>query len=224
MYRRAHCVFHDEYLLGVRLRRLDAFKHVGMIDDANVLLVRPDSRRFARLRAERVSRRAIEEPVDAGGYDKPTFYAENEYSIVPEFASHALLLSRHGRGIGLLVMERRVPRGRYRWDANAERYALTSEETRGTTWAVVHVWLLPSARGRGFATRLVEMGLQGFAVEPGEEAWLTPFTEGGFSLFRRIAPAGFWAAGNEYPRGDSFPRPFITSRRVAGIPMDHDRG
>src|SRR5690242_16433095 len=104
---RAHRVQHDEYLNGVKLRQIDRFEHVGVIGSHHVLLVRPDSDLFSRRRTERLARRAIREPVFEGGYDNPTFYADNRYYIVPELQTHALVVEHDNRGIALAVIERR---------------------------------------------------------------------------------------------------------------------
>ncbi len=207
-FRRRHLIYHDEHFNGVRLRRLELFERVGSIGSADVLLVRPKSMRFARLRTERVARRAIEEPVFEGGYDKPTFYAENPYQIVPEHCSHALVVAQDCRGVGLLVFERRERRARYTWRENEAKYVLDIEHAAGPAWTVVHIWLLPSMRGNHIASQLLHLAFAGFGVSPDNAAWLSPFTPDGFRLLRRFAPEEFWAAGDEPPQSHVFPRPF----------------
>jgi len=208
--RRKHLIHHDEHRNGVRLRRLDLFERVGGIDGAQVLLVRPESARFVRHRTERVARRAIEEPPFEGDYDKPTFYAEDRYQIVPEHFAHALVLAQGSRGVGLTVLERRERCARYEWLAEQDEYRACEEPAAGPSWAVMHVWVHPSMRGQHVASRLLTMAFSGFRMTPEETAWLTPFTPGGFRLLRRFCPEFFLAAGHEPPQFDSFPRPFAS--------------
>jgi GNAT superfamily N-acetyltransferase len=208
MFRRLHLVFHDEHLNGVKLRRLEQFERVGSIDGLDVLLIRPDSTRFSRLRAERVSRRAIAEPLEEGGYDKPMFYAESVYQIVPEHAAHALILAREARGVGMLVFERRYRAARYHWESATHRYAIHDDSKAGPTWAFVHIWLLPSLRGKNIGLRLVKFATEGIPVAAESIAWLTPFTSRGFALVRRFSPESVWAAGHETPGEDTYALPF----------------
>lgn len=216
LFDRLHCVQHDEHGSGVRLRHLDRFEHVGAIRSFRILLVRPDSGLFARRRAERVSRRAIREPINEGGYDKPTFYAEDVYQIVPEMHSHALLLASDARGVGLVVIERRERSAWFRWSELDQGYRLDSEESGAPSWSVVHVWLLPTLRRRGLATELLEHAFRGFRVDPPAAGWLPPFTSRGFRLLRHFTPFGFWHSGYTPPAGDSFSRPFEGSAPAAG--------
>ena len=205
---RAHLVQHDEHLHGVRLRRTQRFEQVGVIGSYQVLLVRPDSDLFSRRRAERIARRAIREPVFEGGYDNPTFYAENPYYIVPEMQTHAMVAEYGRRGIALLVIERRDRDAWFRWSEQDKGYALASRASAGVSWSIAHVWLLPAFRGQGLATRLLEMAFRGFSLDPSDVGWLTPFTRGGFRLVRHFSPAGFWHAGREPTMVDAFERPF----------------
>jgi hypothetical protein len=205
---RAHIIYHDEHIHGVRLRRLELFEQVAQVQSHEILLVRPESHRFARLRAERVSRRAIEEPIDSGGYDKPTFYAENPYRVVHELHSHALILARNSRGCGLLVIERRDRDAWYGWEPSADRYRLESTSSAGAAWSIVHIWLLPSLRGQHLATALLDLALKGFGIARQDIGWHPPFTPNGFLLLRRFAPESFWASGDVARQPDQFPHPF----------------
>lgn len=205
---RAHGVRHDEHLNGVRLRRLDRFERVGAIGAFQILLVRPDSDLFSRRRAERVSRRAIREPLFEGGYDKPTFYAENRYQIVPEMQSHALLAESRLRGVALVVIERRDRDAWFAWSDAEEKYVLASRQSAGVYWSLAHIWVLPAFRREGLATRLLEMAFRGFSMSPSTAGWLTPFSNGGYRLVRHFSPDGFWHAGGESAAVDSFARPF----------------
>jgi hypothetical protein len=210
-FERRHVIYHDEHFNGVRLRRGDSFELVGRIDGAELYLVRPESPRFPRLRAERLSRRAIDEPVAEGGYDKPTFYAEDRYQIVPQHHTHALVLAQASRGVGLLVFERRERQARYDWEEAESHYVLAVGIPAGGAWTLVHIWLLPSLRQKGLATRMIKMVLSGLRTEPTAIVWQTPLTAAGFGLVRYFAPQFFWAAGDTPPQPDTFDRPFDTS-------------
>jgi GNAT superfamily N-acetyltransferase len=205
---RIHQVHHDEHFHGVRLRRLDRFERISAIGSLRVFIVRPNSQIFARRRAERVSRRAISEPVGEGGYDKPTFYADDVYQIVPEMRTHAILIASELRGIGLVVVERRERDAWYEWSDQRERYELIDGSGVGGAWCIAHVWVLPTFRRQGIARRLLEITFDGFYQDPSESGWVTPFTAHGFALVRRFAPTGFWHAGYAARQPDASERPF----------------
>jgi hypothetical protein len=173
---RAHAVHHDEHYHGVRLRRPEVFDQVGQLGADPAFLIRPDSSRFARLRTERVSRRAIREPLFEGGYDRPTFCAEDRYQIVPELHTHALVVAHERRGVGLLVMERRERDAGYVWSEGEAAYIPETEQSGGGSWSIAHIWILPSLRGRHLASRLIAMALTGFGVSADDLGWVTPFT------------------------------------------------
>ena len=163
---RLHRVRHDEHRNGVRLRTLNRFESVGTLGSCQVLLVRPDSDIFARRRTERVARRAVREPIFEGGYDTPTYYADNVYQIVPEMHSHALLVANDRRGVGLAVIERRSREAWYDWCAPDGAYQMATQDGAGVSWAIVHVWILPACRCRGLATQLLEFAFRGFGLDP----------------------------------------------------------
>jgi len=96
---RPTAVLEDEATWGCRLRRVDLFETIGRIGELTALLVRPGSSAFSRRRAERVSRLAIREPSESGGFDSPTFYADDLYQHVPSLQTHALVGSLEGRGV-----------------------------------------------------------------------------------------------------------------------------
>lgn len=213
---REHRIFHDEHFSGVRLRHLDRFEAIGNVGPHQVLLIRPESDLFARRRAERVSRRSIQEDLGEGGYDKPTFYAEDVYQIVPEMQSHALIATNLTRGIGLVVIERRERAAWFEWSEDERAYMRASDEHGGTSWAIVHAWVLSEFRGQGLAKSILNIALEGFGIEAKAAGWLTPFTSAGFGLVRHFTPSGFWAAGYKPPAGDSFLRPFVQHSQAAG--------
>jgi GNAT superfamily N-acetyltransferase len=208
---REHKVYHDEHFFGVRLRQLDRFECVGKIGNHKIFLIRPDSDPFARRRAERVSRRAIQEEIGEGGYDKPTFYADNPYQIVPAMQSHALLATCETRGVALLVIERRPRAAWFGWSEVEQAYLRKRKKAGGTAWSVAHVWVLPKFRRAGLGSAIIQNAFQGFNVEANSVGWLTPFTKAGFSLVRHFAPAGFWAAGYMPDAHDRYDRPFQPS-------------
>ena len=199
---------HSEHVSGVGLGRIEKYEHVGALGAFRILLVRPDDDSFTRRRAERVSRRAIREPVREGGYDAPTFFADDPYSIVPELQSHAVLIADGSCGVGLAVFERRQREIWYEWSESAEVYQLTSTSGAGVAWSIVHVWLLGSLRGRGLGVELLRICFEGFATEPSSGGWYTPFSQNGGRLVRRFAPSGFWYAGDAPLLLEDLPRPF----------------
>lgn len=214
--RRHHAVHHDEFRYGVRLRRLDRFEHVGRIDSLDVLLVRPDSDIFARRRAERVARRSIREPLGEGGYDSPTYFAEDPYQVVPSLAAHVLILAQGSRGIGILLSERRLTDARYDWSEAEKGYVRTEMADASMRWSIAHIWIMSSYRRRGLGQRLLEMALAGLGTDGTRALWVTPFSAGGHALVRKFAGLAFWHAGDPPPHETSYVPPFRSPNSLAG--------
>jgi ribosomal protein S18 acetylase RimI-like enzyme len=194
---RRHLIAHDEFLHGVRVRASHSYEVVRSGVEYSILLVRPSSPLWQRMRAERVSRRSIREPLWEGGYDKPTYYAEPEPEEMLLFP-HTLLLCRGKRAVGILVLEARPIRSFLRWSGEVELV----EETVSTgeiRWTVTHAWVLPTLRQRGFATALVHTAAAGVATNIGSLGWMPPFTTAGLRLVRRVAPDGAFVASHAIP-------------------------
>ena len=214
--RRALRIRADEQENGVRLRRIREFEQVGSVGEDAVLLVRPDSSLFARRRAERLSRRAVREPLGAGGYDVPQFWAESEHQIVPQLHSHALLLAQACRAVGMIVVERRALAGRLEWSIEQKKYgAIIDDATSARSWTIVHVWLLERLRGKQIAERMLDLVFDGFGTSATEVGWLPPFSAGGKRMLERRALSTLRIAATLAPTdAGTFTRPFSDGREV----------
>jgi hypothetical protein len=205
--RRQHTVRHDEWLQGVRLRRVDRFERVGAAGTVDILLVRPSSPESIRLRAERVSRRAVREPLEEGGYDKPLYYA-NGVDSPPELRAHVLLLASAGRCVGTLVLEVRPVDGYYVWGPDRSRVDLASVLNDEPRWSVVHVWVLASMRKRGLARVLIDSAVRGVGQPADTLGWMSPYSNAGFGLMKRVTVRGFHRAVTDLPMSNQLPSPF----------------
>jgi GNAT superfamily N-acetyltransferase len=209
--RREHVIRHYEWEHGVRLRRLQEFEAVGEVDGSKALLVRPDSRRFLRRQAERVSRRSIREPLGQGAYDQPVYYAEPP-GAVPELHEHAVLLASGGCAVAILVLERRHLIQRYRWTARP-RFELAEHLPEPVRWTIAHVWVLPALRGHGLGRGLVRLAAEGVSETPDTIGWLSPFTRSGKRLMASVTSDGFHrACGQEVPPLEEVAPPFPRHR------------
>jgi GNAT superfamily N-acetyltransferase len=171
---------------------------MGEVDGSLLLLARPTSSSYARRRAERVARRAIREPLGDGKYDWPTYYAEGLDSP-PDLQAHAVLLHRGGYGVGIVVLERRPVVEYYKWLAR-QTFELAHRLDEGTVrWTMVHVWLLPSLRGKGIATALTRAVIAATGESADTIGWLSPFTNAGRRLVARVTASGFHRALCDLP-------------------------
>lgn len=206
--RHAHVIAHHEWEHGVRLRHTAQFELVGNAQEFDLLLVRPFSSKYARSRAERISRRSIREPVSEGGYDKPLYFAHcSPLVLLP----HAVLLVRAGYAVGIAVLERRPIMELYRW-TNRPHFELVQRIPNTVRWAIVHAWLLPSLRGRGVGTEFVRQTITGVRETPDTVGWLSPYTPAGLRLIARLTMIGFHRAVSDLPSWERVERPFDRNR------------
>jgi hypothetical protein len=210
--RRKHIIRHYEWEHGVRLRRLKDFEEIAEVGGLKAILVRPTSSLFLRRQAERVSRRSIREPLLEGGYDKPPYYAETPDSP-PALHAHAVLLTKEGHAVGILVLERRLLIEKYRW-TEQPHFELAEKIPKVVRWTIVHAWVLPGLRGRGLGAGLARLAAEGVGETPDTIGWLSPFTDAGYCLAARVSSEGFHRAWNgKLPPLKRVPPPFPTRWR-----------
>lgn len=194
-----HALAHSRVACGVAFRTRDGFEEVGAAAGLRFFLVSPRSAPIQRQRAERLSRSAAKKPVDLGGYDLPPYFADNPYQTPAILAPHVLLAAHDRHLVAMTVFEWRALGQLYRWSATDGGYKQAEDHLAMDRWAVIHIWVIPSFRGRGLGRELVTRMADISATEPPSLGWMTPFTSGGFAILRSLSPDQFF-------RVDGLPR------------------
>lgn len=190
-----HRRVHDALLRGLRYRLALSDRVICEKDGTRVAVVTRESPVTQRRRAVLAFRLASREMRYSGsGYTKRE---------PKEQDSHAFLLYRGGRLIGLFILAHRDRWTDAAWNeeepnGTAEVSGWTACRNRnsggGPLWSVDFMWIARNRRRRGYGRLLLECAGRFLGTPPEEFGWLPPFTSLGKSFIRHVHPEGFRAA------------------------------
>ncbi len=193
--RARHGRVHDALLRGLRYRPARSDRVVCEQDGTRVAVVARESPVAQRRRAVRTFQLASREMRYTGsGYTKREPKEQN---------SHAFLLYRRGRLIGLFILARRGRWTEAAWNDEkpngiAEVSGWTACRNRipegGPLWSVDFMWIARDRRRQGYGRLLLECAGRFLGTPPEEFGWLPPFTPFGKAFIRHVQPEEFRAA------------------------------
>lgn len=177
---------HEEFVKGVAIKPLK--DDVVLLEDSalRITLVPPDASLNQRRRVERIARRANWETEYDFGIYSATESCNTELNI------HALIGSRSGRAVALVLVERRGRVWTARWTAEGDVCDVTQVENTSRRWTIGFVWTLAQCRRQGVARKMIEQASAFTGVPVSELGWYTPFTDQGKALARRLCPSRFY--------------------------------
>jgi hypothetical protein len=119
-----------------------------------------------------------------------------------QYSIHGLMEYREGRGIALLLVERREHIWPARWDAAlrvidakpVECPVIQLSEWTYTVgrWTIRFIWVLPQFRRQKIAMRLIEEASRFTGVPIEKLAWYPPFSDEARCLVHQLCPDHFW--------------------------------
>ncbi len=176
---------HDEFVNGVAARPMK--DDLILVDDSTlyITLVAPTSSLNQRRRVERVARRANWET----HYDFGIYGATESCNL--EFNTHALVGSRMGRAVSLMLIERREHVWSAKWEPEGGIGDVIEIGNSEPRWTVAFVWTLAKCRRQGLARKMITEASKFTGVPESELGWYTPFTDSGRALAKRVCPDRF---------------------------------
>ncbi|MBI5016624.1 MAG: hypothetical protein HZB55_14175 [Deltaproteobacteria bacterium] len=192
--RSLHRRVHDASLNGLRYPHARSDRVIAERDGSRVAVVPREAPLAQRRRAVAAFRAASREMRYSG-----SGYTEREPK---ELDSHAFLLYRGPRLIGLFILARRTRWAEGVWNdeepngvADVSGWAVRKREQEdGTLWSVDFMWIARNHRRQGFGRVLLQCAAGFLATAPEEFAWLPPFTRFGKAFIRHVRPTSFRAA------------------------------
>ena len=193
--RARHGRVHDALLRGLRYRPAQSDRVVCEQDGMRLAVVTGESPVAQRRRAVLAFRLASREMRYSGsGYTKRE---------PKEQDSHAFLLYRKGRLIGLFILARRDRWTDAAWNdeepngiAEKSGWAACRKSIPegGPLWSVDFMWIARDRRRQGYGKLLLEGAGCFLGARPEEFGWLPPFTPFGKAFIRHVQPEEFRAA------------------------------
>lgn len=192
--RSRHRRVHDALVNGLPYRPARSDRVISERGGTRVAVVTRDSPFAQRRRAVSAFRAASREMRYTGsGYTKRE-PKEND--------SHAFLLYRGNRLIGLFILARRPRWAEGVWN-DEEPNGVTEvsgwdmrkrEQGGGPLWSVDFMWIARKHRRRGFGKLLLQCAARFLGTTVEEFAWLPPFTPFGKAFIRHVRPEAFEVA------------------------------
>jgi hypothetical protein len=152
--------------------------------DVDTLLVDHRSSRALRDRAQRIGSAANRET----RFDFGVYHAAEADAEYRDLDSHAFLLRRANRGIGLLVVRWRSPTWWYDWHT----WPTDTDEKLPPRRTVGLVWIHQAHRRHSLAASLVRDGARYLGITVSDLAWEVPMSPSGEALARSLCPSGCW--------------------------------
>jgi hypothetical protein len=192
--RARHGRVHDALLRGLRYRPARSDRVVCEQGGTRVAVVTGESPVPQRRRAVLAFRLASREMRYSGsGYTKREPKEED---------SHAFLLYRGERLVGLFILARRGRWTRAAWNdedpngiAEMSGWTVCRERVPDgePLWSVDFMWIARNRRRQGYGRLLLECAGRFLGTPPGEFGWLPPFTPFGKAFIRHVQPEDFLA-------------------------------
>ncbi|MBI5442859.1 MAG: GNAT family N-acetyltransferase [Deltaproteobacteria bacterium] len=188
-----HRRMHEALLNGLPYRPARSDRVVFEEDGARVAVVTPESPFAQRRRAVTAFRLASREMRYSGaGYSKRE---------PKEDESHAFLLYRGGRLIGVFILARWTRWVEGAWNqedpngvADVSGWEVLRRQAKGEpVWSVDFMWVARNYRRQGWGKLLLDAAARLLGTPVDEFAWGPPFTPVGKAFIRRVRPGSFRA-------------------------------
>jgi GNAT superfamily N-acetyltransferase len=183
--RRIHRRYHGDTIYGVKARLTNHDRIIWRDEGRLVSVVDSSSPMERKKYAEKVAVVAKR----GTPFDFPAYIAGEGPD---RYDTHAFMLDRDGRTIGLLV----AGKGTHIWPCTWAQYDQGEQPMRLTDvpemWSLYYVWIAPAHRREGLAQLLFGQAACFLGILPDQFGCCPPFTELGETWARRTWPVSFY--------------------------------
>lgn len=177
----SHKKYHDEFIHGIKVRRLKSDDEIANLNGFKIVLVSPKSSQQQRKRAERIARRAKGDT----HFDFASYYAnditQKDYPLV-------FIRISNNRASAILVLRKNNFSAKVNWEDFEREDKNKIPLYPDVRWSISFIWTLESERRKGYAKQLIKVSSEFVECSVSELAWATPFTEFGYPLAKAISP------------------------------------
>ena len=178
-----HAAQHESWSRGVALPELSGQAGSLRLAGVDVFEITEASPAPARVAAERVARRALQDTP----FHEPSYLAADTGPDV-----RVLIARDEDRAVGLVVLRHRTRWGWWSWDDYDAEQRPSAPVAPLPSWTVEQIWTLPARQHQGLAQQLLRLAAERVHQPIGSFAWRRPFTPSGEAFVRRMCPEGFW--------------------------------